>query len=104
MVTVAGDTAGTLNTASVFVRLKPLDERRRDQAAVMAEVRNDVLPLVTRDGVRAAVQASGGPGGGGGDIQFVLQGPNLDDLERYSEGAAREGRGRFRGSWTSTPR
>ena len=85
MVTVAGDTAGTLNTASVFVRLKPLEERRRDQAAVMAEVRNDVLPLVAKEGVRAAVQASGGPGGGGGDIQFVLQGPKLEDLERYSE-------------------
>ena len=85
MVTVAGDTAGTLNTASVFVRLRSLDERERDQQAVMAEVRNDVLPLVAKEGVRAAVQASGGPGGGGGDIQFVLQGPNLDDLERYSQ-------------------
>jgi hydrophobic/amphiphilic exporter-1 (mainly G- bacteria), HAE1 family len=85
MVTVAGDTAGTLNSASVFVRLKPLEERSRDQQEVMAEVRHDVLPLVTKEGVRAAVQASGGPGGGGGDIQFVLQGPNLDDLERYSK-------------------
>ena len=85
LVTVAGDTAGTLNTASVFVRLKPLDQRRRNQAAVMVAVRNDVLPLVTKDGVRAAVQVSGGPGGGGGDIQFVLQGPVLDDLERYSK-------------------
>jgi HAE1 family hydrophobic/amphiphilic exporter-1 len=85
MVTVAGDTAGTLNSASVFVRLKSLEERSRDQQEVMAEVRHDVLPLVTKEGVRAAVQASGGPGGGGGDIQFVLQGPNLDDLERYSK-------------------
>ena len=85
MVTVAGDAAGTLNTANVFVRLKPLEERRRDQMAVMADVRTKVLPLVAKDNVRAAVQASGGPGGGGGDIQFVLQGPNLDDLERYSE-------------------
>jgi HAE1 family hydrophobic/amphiphilic exporter-1 len=85
MVTVAGDTAGTLNTASVFVRLKPLEERRRDQAAVMIQVRNEVLPLVTSEGVRAAVQVTGGPGGGGGDIQFVLQGPRLEDLERYSE-------------------
>jgi HAE1 family hydrophobic/amphiphilic exporter-1 len=85
MVTVAGDAAGTLNTASVFVRLKPLDARRRDQSAIMSEVRKDVLPLVTREGVRAAVQASGGPGGGGGDIQFVLQGPRLEELERYSE-------------------
>jgi HAE1 family hydrophobic/amphiphilic exporter-1 len=85
MVTVAGDNADTLNVANVFVRLKPIDERRRDQAAVMAEVRTEVLPLVAADGVRAAVQAGGGPGGGGGDIQFVLQGPELDALERYSE-------------------
>jgi HAE1 family hydrophobic/amphiphilic exporter-1 len=84
IVTVAGDTAGTLNSANVFVRLKPLDQRERDQATVMAEVRVDVLPLVTTQGVRAAVQAGGGPGGGGGDIQFVLQGPRLEDLERYS--------------------
>jgi HAE1 family hydrophobic/amphiphilic exporter-1 len=84
MVTVAGDTAGTLNVATVFVRLQPLDARTRDQATLMSEVRNDVLPLVTRGGVRAAVQAGGGPGGGGGDIQFVLQGPRLEDLERYS--------------------
>ncbi len=85
MVTVAGDTAGTLNTANVFVRLKPLEERRRDQASIMSQVRNDVLPLVAKEGVRAAVQAGGGPGGGGGDIQFVLQGPQLDDLQRYSQ-------------------
>jgi HAE1 family hydrophobic/amphiphilic exporter-1 len=85
MVTVAGDTAGTLNTANVFVRLKPLAERDRNQAAIMSEVRTSVLPLVARENVRAAVQASGGPGGGGGDIQFVLQGPRLEDLERYSQ-------------------
>jgi HAE1 family hydrophobic/amphiphilic exporter-1 len=66
------------------VRLKPLDRRDRDQVAIMSEVRDEVLPLVTKDGVRAAVQLSGGPGGGAGDIQFVLQGPRLEDLERYS--------------------
>ncbi len=70
----------------------------------MAEVRNDVLPLVTKEGVRAAVQASGGPGGGGGDIQFVLQGPNLDDLERYSKALRDKVGGRFPASSTSTPR
>jgi HAE1 family hydrophobic/amphiphilic exporter-1 len=84
LVTVAGDAAGTLNTAGVFVRLQPLDARDRDQVTIMSQVRDEVLPLVTKDGVRAAVQASGGPGGGGGDIQFVLQGPRLEDLERYS--------------------
>ena len=85
LVTVAGDTAGTLNTAAVFVRLKPIDDRDRSQDEVMASVRNDVLPTATASRVRASVQPSGGPGGGGGDIQLVLQGPSLDALERYSE-------------------
>ena len=70
----------------------------------MAEVRNDVLPLVTKDGVRAAVQSGGGPGGGGGDIQFVLQGPDLDDLETLQRGAARARSRRFPAWSTSTRR
>ncbi|MCC7243691.1 MAG: efflux RND transporter permease subunit [Acidobacteria bacterium] len=84
LVTVAGDNAGTLNTASVFVRLHEIHERSRDQFAVMGEVRDRILPASLPDNVRAAVQFSGGPGGGG-DIQFMLQGPDLGALERYSE-------------------
>ena len=52
MVTVAGDSAGTLNTASIYVRLQPIDERERDQFAVMDEVRNDD-PAEGRAGRRA---------------------------------------------------
>jgi HAE1 family hydrophobic/amphiphilic exporter-1 len=85
MVTVAGDTAGTLNTATIFVRLHEIDDRDRDQFAVMGDVRTDILPTVVPENVRVAVQMSGGPGGGGGDIQFMLQGPDLEALERYSE-------------------
>ena len=44
MITVAGDSAGTLNTASLYVRLKPIDERDRDQFEIMDLVRNEVLP------------------------------------------------------------
>jgi HAE1 family hydrophobic/amphiphilic exporter-1 len=85
MVTVAGDTAGTLNTATIFVRLHEIEDRDRDQFAVMGDVRTDILPAVVPENVRVAVQMSGGPGGGGGDIQFMLQGPDLKALERYSE-------------------
>jgi HAE1 family hydrophobic/amphiphilic exporter-1 len=85
MVTVAGDAAGTLNTASIFVRLHEIHQRDRDQFAVMAEVRDRVLPVTVPEGVRVAVQVSGGPGGGQGDIQFLVQGPDLKALERYSE-------------------
>ena len=85
LVTVAGDAAGTLNTASMLVRLHPIEDRQRDQFAVMAQVRNEILPVYVKAGIRTAVQQGGGPGGGGGGIQFMVQGPDLAQLELYSE-------------------
>jgi HAE1 family hydrophobic/amphiphilic exporter-1 len=85
LVTVAGDAAGTLNTANMLVRLHPIEERKRDQFAVMAQVREQILPSYIKAGIRTAVQQGGGPGGGGGGIQFMVQGPDLEQLEKYSE-------------------
>ena len=85
LLTVAGDTAATQNSATMLVRLHPIEDRRRDQFAVMAEVRNDILPRFKAASLRTAVQSGGGPGGGGGAIQFMIQGPDLDQLEAYSE-------------------
>jgi HAE1 family hydrophobic/amphiphilic exporter-1 len=85
LLTVAGDAARTQNSATMLVRLHPIEARRRDQFAVMAEVRNDLLPRFKDAGLRTAVQSGGGPGGGGGAIQFMIQGPDLDQLEAYSE-------------------
>jgi HAE1 family hydrophobic/amphiphilic exporter-1 len=98
MVTVAGDSAGTLNTAGIYVRLKELGERDRDQFVIMDEVRNDLLPPVAKTGVRATLQAPGIAGGGGGggqaqgDVMFVMQGPRLDELERASNTLAARAR------------
>ncbi len=95
MVTVAGDSAGTLNTANIYVRLKPIGERERDQFVLMDEVRNNILPKVSPEGVKTGLQApgiAGGGGGGGGqgqgDVQFVMQGPSLAELERASNALA----------------
>ncbi|MDP3717593.1 MAG: efflux RND transporter permease subunit [Acidobacteriota bacterium] len=85
LVTVAGDAAGTLNTASMLVRLHPIEDRDRDQFEVMAQVRDEILPPYIEAGIRTAVQQGGGPGGGGGGIQFMIQGPDLKQLEEYSE-------------------
>jgi HAE1 family hydrophobic/amphiphilic exporter-1 len=99
MITVAGDSAGTLNTASIYVRLKPIDERSRDQFEIMDVVRNDVLPKAAPEGVKASLQAPGIGGGGGGggqggqgDVTFVLQGPDLGTLERASNTLADKAR------------
>jgi HAE1 family hydrophobic/amphiphilic exporter-1 len=95
MVTVAGDSAGTLNTASIYVRLKPIGERGRDQFVLMDDVRNNILPKVSAAGLRTTLQApgiAGGGGGGGGqgqgDVQLVMQGPSLAELERASNALA----------------
>jgi HAE1 family hydrophobic/amphiphilic exporter-1 len=99
MITVAGDSAGTLNTASLYVRLKPIGERDRDQFEIMDFVRNEVLPQAAPEGVKASLQAPGIAGGGGGggqggqgDVTFVLQGPDLRTLERASNALAEKAR------------
>jgi HAE1 family hydrophobic/amphiphilic exporter-1 len=85
LATVAGDGAGTRNSASIFVKLHPIEARNRDQFAVMAQVRDEVLAPFTAGGVRASVGGGGGGGGPGSGVQFVLRGPELRGLQEYSE-------------------
>ena len=85
LATVAGDGAGTRNSASIFVKLHPIEARERDQFAVMAQVRDEILARFTAEGVRASVGGGGGGGGPGGGVQFVLRGPELRGLQEYSE-------------------
>ena len=99
MITVAGDSAGTLNTASIYVRLTDIGERSRDQFAIMDQVRGDVLPAVATQGVKTSLSTpgiGGGGGGGGGqtqgDVMFVMQGPSLAELERASNTLADKAR------------
>jgi HAE1 family hydrophobic/amphiphilic exporter-1 len=100
MITVAGDSAGTLNTANLYVRLTPIDERDRDQFAIMDVVRSEILPTAAGPGVKTSLQApgiGGGGGGGGGqggqgDVTFVMQGPDLRTLERASNALAEKAR------------
>jgi HAE1 family hydrophobic/amphiphilic exporter-1 len=98
MITVAGDSAGTLNTASIYVRLKDVGERSRDQFVIMDQVRNEVLPASAGVGIKASLAAPGIGGGGGGggqaqgDVMFVMQGPSLAELERASNALAEKAR------------
>ena len=51
----------------------------------MAEVRDDIVAPLVAQGVRASVGGGGGRRRGGGGVQYVLQGPELTELQRYSE-------------------
>src|SRR5579864_3304766 len=87
LVTIGGDPAATRNLGNIYVRLKPIEDRKRDQFQVMDIVRNQVLPPLSTN-LRTSVQPPAVIGGGGAqaaDVQFIVNGPDLDKLQTISE-------------------
>ena len=87
LVTVADDPAQTQNLGTVYVRLIPVNKRSRDQFAVMNLVRSDVLPQIDAKKLRTGVRPVATIGGGGNqnaEIQFTINGPDLQLLEKYA--------------------
>jgi HAE1 family hydrophobic/amphiphilic exporter-1 len=84
-----GDPSGRgANQGNIFVRLVPADERALDQQQVMGRVREQVLPQFASLGLRTSVAPVNVFGGGGAadsaGIQFVIRGPDLEQLTEYS--------------------
>ena len=48
LVTIAGDPAKTRNLGTIYVRLKPIEARKRDQFVVMDIIRKEILPALLR--------------------------------------------------------
>jgi HAE1 family hydrophobic/amphiphilic exporter-1 len=91
LVTVADDPAQTQNAGTIYVRLKALSQRSRDQFAVMNQVRDGVLPTLEAAHLRTGVRPVATIGGGGNqnaDIQFTISGPDLNRLQHYAENVA----------------
>jgi HAE1 family hydrophobic/amphiphilic exporter-1 len=91
LVTVGSGQQELVNTASVYVRLKPISERSLTQNQIMARAREEVLAKYLKqypDQLRTSVQQVAAISGGGfrnADIQFVVGGPDLQKLTKYSE-------------------
>src|SRR6266568_5489810 len=95
LVTIADDPAQTQNAGTIYVRLKPLDNRARDQFRVMDDVRAMVLPQFRSANLRTGVRPVAMIGGGGNqnaEIQFTVNGPDLGKLERFADAIAAEAR------------
>jgi hydrophobic/amphiphilic exporter-1 (mainly G- bacteria), HAE1 family len=83
LVTIGGDPAKTRNLGNVYVRLKPIEDRKRDQFAVMDTIRKEILPPLAAN-LRTSVQpvaTIGGSGSQNADVQFIINGPDLKKLE-----------------------
>ena len=95
LVSVADDPARTQNLGSIFVRLKDLEHRDRDQFKVMNDVRAQILPQVGVPNLRTGVRPVATFGGGGNqnaEIQFTINGPDLQALERNGAAVAQAAR------------
>src|SRR4051812_46354166 len=95
LVTIADDPAQTPNAGTVYVRLKPLEQRSRDQFSVMNDVRANVVPKFAAANLRTGVRPVATIGGGGNqnaEIQFTINGPDLGKLEQYAAAIAGEAR------------
>jgi HAE1 family hydrophobic/amphiphilic exporter-1 len=86
VVTVGDDPQVTQNLGTVYVQLKPVDQRIRSQFDVMGHIRNNVLPQYGRLNLRTNVSPVNAFGGGvNAEIMYWIGGPDLKQLERYSD-------------------
>ncbi len=93
LVSIADDPAQTQNSGTVYVRLKPVNERDRDQFELMNVVRSEILPAVGVPNLRTGVRPVATIGGGGNqnaEIQFTINGPDLKRLEQYANAVVTE--------------
>src|SRR4051794_12693872 len=87
LVTIAGDQASTRNSGTIYVRLKPIENRRDGQTKIINIVRTEVLPPLSGN-LRTAVQQVAMVGGGGSQaaaVNFVISGPDLQHLDELSK-------------------
>ncbi len=80
-----------VNVASIYVKLEPLDERSVSQSDLMVRTRSEILAKYQKEfpgQLRTSVQQVAAISGGGfrnADIQYVIGGPDLERLTRYSD-------------------
>jgi hydrophobic/amphiphilic exporter-1 (mainly G- bacteria), HAE1 family len=83
--TIGGGQQQLVNDASIYVKLKPIEERELSQTQLMQRAR-ELLKKYPKD-LRTTVQQVAAISGGGfrnADIQYVINGPDLGKLTNYS--------------------
>ncbi|HYX40297.1 MAG TPA: efflux RND transporter permease subunit, partial [Pyrinomonadaceae bacterium] len=86
LITIGGGQQQVVNTASIYVKLADIDQRKLSQIDLMVKAR-DLLgkyPQNLRTSVQQ-VQAISGGGFRNADVQYVIGGPDLQKLTQYSD-------------------
>jgi hydrophobic/amphiphilic exporter-1 (mainly G- bacteria), HAE1 family len=91
LTTIGGGAQEQVNVASIYVKLQPLEERTVSQSDLMVRARSEVLAKYLKEfpgQLRTSVQQVAAISGGGfrnADIQYVIGGPDLEKLTKYSD-------------------
>jgi HAE1 family hydrophobic/amphiphilic exporter-1 len=86
LTTIGGGQQQLVNSASIYIKLAPINERTETQSELMVRARNLLknYPPELRTSVQPVAAISGG-GFRNADIQYVIGGPDLQKLTQYSE-------------------
>jgi HAE1 family hydrophobic/amphiphilic exporter-1 len=86
LVTIGGDRQQLVNSANIYVKLADLGERELSQTELMVQARELLkkYPPELRTNI-GQVQAISGGGQRNADIQYMIGGPDLQTLTKYSE-------------------
>jgi HAE1 family hydrophobic/amphiphilic exporter-1 len=84
--TIGGDRQQLVNSANIYVRLAPLGERNLSQTELMVKARELLknYPPELRTNI-GQVQAISGGGQRNADVQYMIAGPDLQTLTKYSD-------------------
>jgi HAE1 family hydrophobic/amphiphilic exporter-1 len=85
LVTIGGGQQQVVNAGSIYVKLKPLNERKKSQQDLMTDARELLknYPPELRTGVQQVAAFTGG-GFRNANVQFLIAGPDLKKLEELS--------------------
>ena len=91
LTTIGSGQQQQVNLANIYVKLAPLEERKDSQEKLMLRARSEILGKYLKlypDQLRTSVAQVAAFSGGGfrnADIQYVINGPDLDKLAKYTD-------------------
>ena len=91
LTTIGGGQQEQVNVATIYVKLQPIKERSVTQNELMLRARTEILGRYLKEfpgQLRTSVQQVAAIAGGGfrnADIQYVINGPDLAQLTKYSD-------------------
>src|SRR5205809_1042966 len=91
LVTIGSGQQQVVNLANIYIKLSPIEDREPTQQELMLRARSEIVGKYLKefpDQLRTSVNPVAAISGGGfrnSDIQFVIGGPDLDKLTKYSD-------------------